>query len=109
MTQDWLFDFGNTRLKCAPLGADGSVGPVRAFALSELDALPSGEVAYLASVAERRRARAIARCLVARFRRIAIARTAATFGGLRIAYANPQKLGVDRFLAMAGAHDAWPR
>lgn len=108
MTQDWLFDFGNTRLKCAPLGADGSVGPVRAFALSELDALPSGEVAYLASVASEDARVQLLDALSRRFRRIAIARTAATFDGLRIAYANPQKLGVDRFLAMAGAHDAWP-
>ena len=51
MTQDWLFDFGNTRLKCAPLQADGAPGPVRALAPSEFDALPAGGVAHVASVA----------------------------------------------------------
>ena len=108
MTQDWLFDFGNTRLKCAPLGADGGVGAVRAFAPSERDALPSGEVAYLASVAGEDARVALLDALSRRFRRIEIARTSPRFGGLRIAYAKPHKLGVDRFLAMAGARDAWP-
>src|SRR3546814_13547994 len=28
----WLFDLGNTRLKCAPLDAAGRVGPVHAIA-----------------------------------------------------------------------------
>jgi hypothetical protein len=41
MTQDWLFDFGNTRLKCAPLRADGTPGDVRALAPDAFDALPS--------------------------------------------------------------------
>ncbi|KGQ17859.1 Pantothenate kinase type III [Lysobacter dokdonensis DS-58] len=108
MTQDWLFDFGNTRLKCAPLGADGGVGDVRAFAPSEIDSLPSGGVAYLASVAGEDARVRLLDALTGRFRRIAIARTTATFDGLRIAYANPRKLGVDRFLAMIGARDAWP-
>ncbi len=108
MTQDWLFDIGNTRLKCAPLGADGSVGPLRAFAPSEVDALPSGEVAYIASVAGEDARVQLLDALSRRFRRICIARTSATFDGLRVAYAHPQKLGVDRFLAMAGARDAWP-
>ena len=108
MTQDWLFDFGNTRLKCAPLGADGGVGPVRALAPSEFDALPDGGVAYVASVAADDARVRLLDALTRRFRRIAIARTTATFDSLRIAYANPQKLGVDRFLAMAGAYDAWP-
>ncbi len=42
----WLFDLGNTRLKCAPLGDDGRLGAVRALAHGEgeawLQALPSG-------------------------------------------------------------------
>lgn len=108
MKQDWLFDFGNTRLKCAPLGADGSVGSVRACAPSEVDALPSGEVAYVASVAGEDARVQLLDALSQRFRRICLARTSVAFGALRIAYANPQKLGVDRFLAMAGAQDAWP-
>jgi len=108
MTQDWLFDFGNTRLKCAPLGADGVPGAVRAFAPSEFDALPSGGVAYIASVASEDARVQLLDALSRRFRRVSIARTSARFDDLRIAYANPHKLGVDRFLAMIGARDAWP-
>ena len=54
---DWLFDLGNTRLKCAPL-VDGRCGEVVALAHGEagfaekLDALlpQRGGVAHLASV-----------------------------------------------------------
>ena len=108
MTQDWLFDFGNTRLKCAPLGADGVPGEVRAFAPSEFDALPSGAVAHVASVASEDARVQLLDALSRRFRRISIARTSPMLDGLGIAYANPKKLGVDRFLAMVGARDAWP-
>jgi type III pantothenate kinase len=81
---------------------------VRAFAPSELDALPRGDVAYVACVAQEDARVHLLDALSRRFRRIAIARTSARFDALRIAYANPAKLGVDRFLAMIGAHDAWP-
>jgi type III pantothenate kinase len=113
MTQHWLFDFGNTRLKCAPLGADGAPGAVRALALaeaspSEFETLPSGEVAYVASVAAEEARVQLLDALSRKFRRIAIARTSPRLDRLRIAYAHPHKLGVDRFLAMAGAQDAWP-
>lgn len=57
MTQ-WLFDLGNSRLKCAQLHDDGSVGDVRAMAYEEglADALAAtvghdGTSAVLASVA----------------------------------------------------------
>jgi type III pantothenate kinase len=108
MTQDWLFDFGNTRLKCAPLGADGAPGAVRAFAPSEFEALPSGDVAFVASVAAEDARVQLLDALSRRFRRISIARTTPRLDRLRIAYPNPAKLGVDRYLAMAGARDAWP-
>ena len=108
MTQDWLFDFGNTRLKCAPLQPDGMPGPVRALAPSEFGALPSGGVAHVASVASETARVHLLEALAQRFHRIELARTTATFDGLRIAYAQPHKLGVDRFLAMIGARDAWP-
>ena len=108
MTQDWLFDFGNTRLKCAPLTADGRVGDVRALAPSEFDALPSGDVAHVASVASEQDRVALLDALSRRFHRVSIARTSARFDRLHIAYAQPHKLGVDRFLAMIGAGDAWP-
>ena len=102
MTQAWLFDFGNTRLKGAPLVA-GVVGDARAFAPDDLAALPHGDVAYVASVAPEAHRVALLDALSQRFRRIAIARTTARLGPLRIAYPEPHKLGVDRFLAMIAA------
>ncbi|UHQ20139.1 type III pantothenate kinase [Lysobacter sp. KIS68-7] len=108
MTQAWLFDFGNTRLKCAPLRRGGDAGDVHALAPHDFDDLPRGDVAYVASVAPEASRVALIEALEQRFRRIAIARTTASFDGLHIAYAHPHKLGVDRFLAMVGARNAWP-
>lgn len=109
---DWLFDLGNTRLKCAPWG-DGRCGDVVALAHGEagfaerLDALlpPSGGVAHLASVAPQALTVDLLESLAARFARIDIARTQARCAGVRIAYADPSKLGVDRFLALLAAHE----
>ena len=105
MSNDWLFDLGNTRLKAAPL-RDTDAGAMRALSHDastwEAD-LPRGGSAYLASVAANRLRVELIDTLSRRFRRIAIARTVRSFCGLHIAYANPQKLGVDRFLAMLGA------
>lgn len=112
----WLFDLGNTRLKCAPLEGD-RVGAVTALAhdgLDDLDAdalharfeaaLPAViDVAYVASVAREPLRVALLDALVRRCRRIELARTLPALGGLRIAYADPARLGVDRFLAMLGA------
>jgi type III pantothenate kinase len=42
--------------------------------------------------------------LEARATRVQVARTLPAFAGLRIAYAEPSRLGVDRFLALLGAH-----
>ena len=108
---DWVFDLGNTRLKCAPLHADGSLGDVRAAVHGGVDPaqacaaiLPSrGDVAYLASVAAPALTVGLLDALTQRFQRISIARTQPAFAGLRIAYADPRKLGVDRFLALIGA------
>ncbi|MEI2453893.1 MULTISPECIES: type III pantothenate kinase [Lysobacter] len=114
----WLFDLGNTRLKCAPLGADGRPGPVCALPHREDDVaaalgetLPQARIdtAYLASVAHPALRMAVLQALTARCRRISLARTQAGFardgfGRVRIAYADPRKFGVDRFLALLGAH-----
>ena len=108
---DWLFDLGNTRLKCAPL-VDGRCGEAIALAhgdadfASKLDALLSqrGGVAHLASVAPQALAVDLLERLASRFARIDIARTQASCAGVRIAYADPSKLGVDRFLALLAAH-----
>lgn len=106
----WLFDLGNTRLKYARLEA-GRIGEVSAvahrdgaFGQAALDGLPSGAAAYLASVASEALTGQLLLALTARFGRLSRARTQATFGAVGIAYAVPERLGVDRFLALVGAH-----
>ena len=108
----WLFDLGNTRLKCAPLGADGLPGEVIALAhrdhnmagqLAEI--LPARlDAAYLASVGNETLRVAVLQALAMRCPRICIARTPVAFAGIRIAYAQPQQLGIDRFLALLATH-----
>lgn len=107
----WLFDLGNTRLKCAPLGADGRPGEVQALDHTAADlgaaldaALPVHfDVAHVASVASEALRIALLDALSTRCARIALARSQPAFGGVRIAYAQPQRLGVDRFLALLAA------
>ena len=100
----WLFDLGNTRLKYAALADDGGIGPLRAVAHDDaghwLDGLPQGEVAYLASVVAQPLRVRLLLALATRFRRIEHAATLPRCGRLRIAYAQPRRLGVDRFLAL---------
>lgn len=113
---EWLFDLGNSRLKCAPLRDDGTPGEVRALGHDEdrfvaaLDAvLPAhGGCAYIASVASPALTVAVLDALTARFDRISLARTQPSLAGVHIAYAQPAKLGVDRFLAMLAAHARGP-
>ncbi|MGN6151089.1 MAG: type III pantothenate kinase [Lysobacteraceae bacterium] len=113
----WLFDLGNTRLKCAPLDDDGRPGEVVAIAHDGLR-LPDGwdaalparfDAAALTSVAAPALRVALLDALTARCGRLSIARTAARCGDLRIAYADPSTLGADRFLAMLGARARHPR
>ena len=114
---DWLFDLGNTRLKCAPLHDDGAIGAVigiehdgAAFA-SGWDAQLPGQVdaAYISNVAGPGLAVALLDALTHRCKRISIARTQPAFAGVRIAYAQPHRLGVDRFLALLAAHARAPQ
>lgn len=106
---DWLFDLGNTRLKCAPLvegrAGDLHVLPHRASewesALSAVLPARMG-VAHVASVASEDLRVALLQALAARCERISRATTLPRCGDLRIAYRDPAKLGVDRFLAMLG-------
>ena len=113
MTQ-WVFDVGNSRLKAAPLRADGSLGEVIAVAhdgdgiATALDAaLPLPPLrsasAALASVASPPRTAAVVEWLTTRFGAVSIARTQPSLAGVRIAYADPARLGVDRFLALLAA------
>lgn len=107
---EWLFDLGNSRLKCAPLHADGRIGDTvtiahdgAAFA-GGLDRLPARiDAAHVASVASPALRAALLDALAARCGRISLATTQRTWAGLRIAYARPERLGVDRFLALLAA------
>src|SRR3546814_5036611 len=100
----WLFDLGNTRLKCAPLDAAGRVGPVHAIAHDgmrfddDLSAvLPACFAdACVASVAPDGLRTELLDVLAQRCRRISLACTQARFGAVWIAYPRPSRLGVDR-------------
>lgn len=108
----WLFDLGNTRLKFADVQPDGTVGATTAVAHDESDAwlqqLPRGDVACIASVAPEPRRVALLEALSSRFLRLHRVATQARLGPLRIAYAQPRHLGVDRFLALLAATGSGP-
>lgn len=101
---EWLFDLGNTRLKYAQ-----SLDDVRYLPHQPQDwlaALPDevqGETAWVASVASPALRLQLAKVLCQRFARLSFASSRATAGRLRIAYPHPEKLGVDRFLALLAA------
>ncbi|WP_242109072.1 type III pantothenate kinase [Luteimonas aquatica] len=107
----WLFDLGNSRLKCAPLREDGGLGGIvhlahdgAGFGRDWQAALPERiEAAYVSSVAQPALRVALLDALTQRCGRISLARTQARFGEVRIAYARPERLGVDRFLALLAA------
>lgn len=108
----WLFDLGNSRLKCAPLGEDGQPGEALAFAHRDgaladgwMAALPARiEAAWVASVAAPALRVALLDALALRTARISLARSTRCWRGLRIAYDEPARLGVDRFLCLLAAH-----
>ena len=114
---DWAFDLGNTRLKLAPVGPAG-VGEVAAFPHrgqsldpAWLAALPPRmDVAWVASVGSAALRAALLQALVPRASRVAEVHVQREMGGVRIGYAEPARLGVDRALAMVGArmHVAGP-
>lgn len=109
---DWLFDLGNSRLKFAALHDDGAVGAVEAvahdgtgFDADGLQRLPPRIAnAYVASVAAPAVRDALLEALASRGARVVIAATQPRCAGVAIAYANPGKLGVDRFLSLLAAH-----
>lgn len=106
----WLFDLGNTRLKFAELRDHAAPGETHALAHDDgerwLDGLPRGATACIASVAAGERRVALLDALCTRFTRLHLVRTQPRCAGLRIAYADPRHLGVDRFLALLAARDA---
>ncbi len=106
---DWLFDLGNSRFKYAPLVADRA-GDVQAWTHGAEDlrgealrALPQGRTAYVASVAAPGLTATMLEILRMRFEHVHVARTEARLAGVRIAYAAPERFGVDRFLALLAA------
>lgn len=109
---DWLFDLGNSRLKYAPLHADGRIGEVVAvahdgtgFAPDAFASLPATiEEACIASVASPRLRDVLQAELCSRGARIVHAVTMPRCAGVTIAYDEPANLGVDRFLALLAAH-----
>ncbi|KAB7769112.1 type III pantothenate kinase [Xanthomonas maliensis] len=111
---DWLFDLGNSRFKYAPLQGQRA-GDVQAWAhgaeamdAAALAALPSGRIAYVASVAAASLTERVLAGLQTRFAQVQAVHTAAACAGIRIAYADPRRFGVDRFLALLGARAEVP-
>lgn len=107
----WLFDLGNSRFKFAQRQGCHA-GDVQAWAhgaeamdAAMLAALPRGEVAYVASVAAPALTARVLHVLGERFREVRRVRTAGECAGMRIAYAEPARFGVDRFLALLGVRD----
>lgn len=108
----WLFDLGNTRLKCAPLDGDGRIGQMRAiahdgahFRENVAAVLPARfDEACIASVAPAGLRVCLLDLLASRCARLTMACTLRQFDGVAIAYDHPERLGVDRFLALVGAH-----
>lgn len=116
----WLFDLGNSRLKCAPLCegrvGEGAVGEVLVvdhdgdeFDSGWVECLPPQiDTAFVASVATPSLNAGLLDALAQRCVRISLARTQRAFSGIRIAYDDPRKLGVDRFLVLLAAHARAP-
>lgn len=105
----WLFDLGNTRLKFARRDAAGVIGEVANLDhhagedFSQLPDAVQGEVAWVSAVASSAVRASLVAALGPRFARISFARTMRHCGGLHIAYAEPARLGVDRFLSLLAA------
>lgn len=115
-----LVDVGNSRLKWARLDATGPLAPGGVFAHAQValgDALAREwrdladiEAVHVASVVEPAREDELAAIVRERFGLGAqFARSPAAALGVRNAYAQPARLGVDRFLAMVAAQAAAPR
>lgn len=113
-----LVDIGNSRVKWASLGREGLV-PGGAFAhagqaLPELLArewrtLAGVTAVWVASVVGAALEAELGQFVRERFGRVAhFVRSPAAALGVRNAYAQPQQLGVDRFLALAAAHARSP-
>ena len=109
-----LIDCGNTRCKISRLLADGLLAPVAAIALDAKDFVEQLKAqintdfenrhCYFASVVSAEINSSIETVLVSAGFVVTRVKTRAEALGVRIAYPNPQQLGVDRFLALLAAH-----
>lgn len=114
----WLLDLGNSRLKAARWMPANGLGEVQAWAHGASDfpaslqpwlaGLAPGEHCWLASVASPEVTATVAAQLAAHGHPARRARTLPECAGVRIAYAEPARLGVDRFLALLAAHARGP-
>lgn len=103
-----FFDLGNTRLKFAAEGGavQSLVHGDTAFAQRLREVLPDRiEHAVLALVGPFEVRAVLLDVLSRRAKLITVARTVPSLGRLRIAYAAPERLGVDRFLSMLSVVD----
>ncbi|WP_146908192.1 type III pantothenate kinase [Arenimonas daejeonensis] len=110
----WLLDLGNSRLKVAPWQPGTGLGEVQAWAHGAADFAPSmqrwlagvqaGDRCWLASVAGSELTAGVAEAVASRGHAATRARTRPECAGVRIAYAEPSRLGVDRFLGLLAAH-----
>jgi len=110
----WLLDLGNTRLKVAAWRPGEGLGEVQAWTHGAADFAPSmqrwlagvqaGDRCWLASVAGPELTAAVAEALANHGNPAVRARPRPECAGVRIAYAEPSRLGVDRFLALLAAH-----
>ncbi|MCW8808028.1 MAG: type III pantothenate kinase [Rhodanobacter sp.] len=108
-----LLDLGNTRAKWAlhqhgevlAQGAVAWAGSVVDVLSSAWSGCPRPTAVFGASVVDDARERQVAACVAVEFgHEVTWLRTPAHACGVRNAYAKPQQLGVDRFLAMVAAH-----
>jgi type III pantothenate kinase len=108
-----LLDLGNTRLKWALQQGDGWLAqgsvawdePVADVLSDAWSVLPQPAAVFGASVVDAGREKQVATSVaVESWREVTWLRTPASACGVRNAYAEPQRLGVDRFLAMVAAH-----
>jgi type III pantothenate kinase len=92
----WLLDLGNSRLKVASWQPGTGLGEVQAWAHGAADFAPSMQ-RWLAGLQPGDRC-------ASRGHAATRARTRPECAGVRIAYAEPSRLGVDRFLGLLAAH-----
>lgn len=104
-----LVDIGNSRLKSALIDGERwqSIEPVPGAVVEDTlwKNIQNVDSAWIASVASVEVTERIATHLRERFgASVHLVRSTAEAGGVRNAYARPERLGVDRFLALIAAH-----